>query len=114
MVLCMSRTLHKSLSRTHLQMVTLLKGNKPEASMLRIKMLFLLVFKLLRNSLFLKLTLIGSVEKAIKHRHHAMKSISEQDLLSMVLRLPSKTLIQTKNTLNTLHSSNDQIWHLKE
>jgi hypothetical protein len=85
-----------------------LKGKNPEASMFRIKMLFLLDFKLPRNNLFLKFSHIGLVQRLIKLRHHVRKFISEQDLLSMVLKLPSKTLL-AKKRVNIQHLSNDHI-----
>lgn len=112
MELWRSLTTHRFISKTLLQMVLSLTDNNQEASMCRIKMPFLSAFKLLRNSLFLRFSHIGLVVKPIKLRQHVKRFILEQDLLSMVLKLPLKTLLM-KNRKNTQHLSNDHIWYLK-
>jgi len=60
-------------------------------------MQYLLAFKSLKNSLFLRFSHIGLVVRLIKLRHPAKRSISELVLLSMVLKLPLRTLFMTKS-----------------
>lgn len=99
---------HRFTSKIQLQTVLSLIDNNLEASMCKIRMQFLLAFKSLRNSLFLRFSHIGLVERPIKLRQLAKRFILELVLLSMVLKLLLRTLFMTKSK-NTLHLSNDHI-----